>query len=118
MKVTSCPSVERLSATSDFDEKLVTSWSFVAGTPFWELFGTSSELTSDPDGVTWSRKSGDVTPKLASTVSLFQTNGYEPSAIADPQPLVQPGGRTAPTWTLAGLLSYTLRLTSRFPGWK
>ena len=51
MKVRSWPSVERLSASSDFDEKLVTIWSFVGGTPFCELFGTSSESTKEPVGV-------------------------------------------------------------------
>jgi hypothetical protein len=58
MKVTTCPSVERLSAISDFDEKLVTIWSFVGGTPFWVLFGTSSELTAPA----WAR--GSARPRV------------------------------------------------------
>lgn len=51
MKVIIEPSVERLRASSDLDEKLVTIWSLVGGTPFWVLFGTSTELMTDPDGV-------------------------------------------------------------------
>lgn len=51
MKVIIEPSVERLRASSDLDEKLVTIWSSVGGTPFWVLFGTSTELVTDPDGV-------------------------------------------------------------------
>ncbi len=39
------------------------------------LFGTSSELTSRPSGVSWSRKICDVMPKLASTMSLLNTVG-------------------------------------------
>ncbi len=65
MNVISRPSVERLSANSDFDGKLVTSWS-----P-----GTSSELTTPPQGRSWSRKIRDVTPKLASARSLSNTVG-------------------------------------------
>ena len=51
MKVRYWPSVERFNANSDFEEKLVTSWSFCGGTPFCELFGTSSELMNVPVGV-------------------------------------------------------------------
>ena len=37
------------------------------------LVGIGRVLTMVPAGVIWSRKMGDVTPKLPSTVSLFQT---------------------------------------------
>jgi hypothetical protein len=60
----------------------VTNWSFVGGTPFWELLGTSSELIGAPDGVIWSRKIFEVMPKLASVVSLFQTHGSGTAACA------------------------------------
>ena len=53
------------SAISDFDEKLVTSSSA----------GTLIRLTSEPDGVSWSRKIGEVIPKLASARSLLNTYG-------------------------------------------
>jgi hypothetical protein len=35
--------------------------------------GMASELTSVPVGVSWSRKMGDVTPKLPSTILLLKT---------------------------------------------
>jgi hypothetical protein len=92
MKVMYRPSVERLSVSSDFDGKLVTSWSLCDGTPCCVLLATSRELTSVPSAVIWSRKIGEVTPKLGSPASLFQTPGYAPSAVATVQPLVQPGG--------------------------
>ena len=63
MKVSAVPSGERFSASSDFELKLVLT----------RLGGIGSVLTSVPVGVIWSRKIGDVMPKLPSTLSLFQT---------------------------------------------
>src|ERR1700761_2083902 len=89
---------------------------------FCRLLGTSSELISWPLGAIWSRKIFEVMPKELSYKSLLNTNGYVPLAgapVAGAQPAVvdpQPGGRISPTVTLAGLLSYTLLLTTRFPG--
>ena len=57
--------MERLSAISDFEEKLVTS----------SLGGTSKVLSDRPDGVIWARKIGEVTPKLPSTSALLNTSG-------------------------------------------
>src|ERR1700722_6747248 len=121
MKVRKLGSEESFSANSDFELKLVPIWSFVGGTPFCELFGTSSEVTSEPDGVIWSRKIFEVIPKLPSPESLFQTYGYVPSLIAvvsgvvhEPEAATQFGGRAViPITVLFGLLSYTLRLTTR-----
>jgi len=50
MNVTIRPSVDRFSAISDLDGKLVTIWSLVGVSPS-ALLGTSSELTSSPDGL-------------------------------------------------------------------
>lgn len=73
MNVTASPPVDRLSAPSDFDEKLPisTSWPRLAapGVPS----GTAMESTRAPPGVSWSRYIGAVTPKLASTETLSQT---------------------------------------------
>ena len=80
--------MDRFRASSDLDEKLVT-----RPPPGCDGSGTRSVLTSRPDGVSWSRNTGEVTPKLASTRSLLNTPGYEPSLVAVAQPLVQPGGR-------------------------
>ena len=57
MKVTARPVVDRLRASSDLDEKLVTS----------SCVGTLILLTRFPPGVSCHRKMGEVTPKLAST---------------------------------------------------
>ena len=65
MNVTYLPSVDRLSAPSDLDEKLV----------FSSLVGTGMTPCGWPHGVISLRKSGDVTPKLPSTVSLLNTYG-------------------------------------------
>ena len=74
MNVRSRPSVDRFSASSDLEEKLVTTWS--ARVPPGPLpSGTRSTLTSRPSGVIWSRKTGDVTPKLGSDASLLNTYG-------------------------------------------
>jgi hypothetical protein len=56
---------DRLSASSDLDEKLVTSW----------FAGTAKVPRGRPDGVSWLRKTREVTPKLASTRSLLNTCG-------------------------------------------
>src|ERR1700731_4115535 len=100
MNVRFCPLVDRFMASSDLDEKLVTMWSSVLSLPDPPgSAGTGSVLTRCPDGVTWSRKTGEVMPKLPSTESLFQTPGYEPLLLATAQPLVHPGGRTVtPGW--------------------
>jgi hypothetical protein len=77
MKVTYRPSVDRFSASSDFDEKLVTMWSPSSPEPFRDPSGSRSVLSSRPDGVSWSRKIGDVTPKLPSARS-FPHNQVNP----------------------------------------
>jgi hypothetical protein len=83
MNVTSVPAVERFSASSDFEEKLVTR----------SREGTSIRLSTCPHGVSSSRNTGEVTPKLPSTRSLLNTNGYVPSATAGVQALpLQPAG--------------------------
>ena len=65
MNDTAPPVVERLSASSDLDEKLVTrSW-----------VGTLILPTTSPLGASCHRKIGDVTPKLLSTTSLLNTYG-------------------------------------------
>src|SRR5580704_19542311 len=80
MNVTTLPSVERLRASSDLELKLVTIM----------LLGMASVLTVVPDGVIWSRKMGEVIPKLPSTTSLLKTllvlvvEGYAPLAVAFP----------------------------------
>ena len=105
MKVIWRPLVERFSASSDFDEKLVTSW----------LDGTGRVETSRPAGVYWSSTIGAATPKLESTMSLLNTYGYAPSAVAVAHPVVQPGGSTVtPGWISAS--RYWLVDTSRLPG--
>ena len=53
------PSVERLSASSDFEEKLVTIWSVLEVDAGLGLFGTSKRFTSDPEGVSWSSMIGE-----------------------------------------------------------
>src|SRR5579864_6746131 len=75
--------VDRLSASSDFELKLVTIWSFRLAR--LELFGTSSVLTNQPDGVSSSRKIFDVMPKLPSMGALLNTVGYVPSYFATTQ---------------------------------
>src|SRR5262249_24699825 len=107
MNVTKRLSVDRLRATSDLDEKLPTIWSEVGETCRCELLGTSSELISNPDRVSWSRTIFAVMPKLGSTSTLFQTVGYVPLAVAvtHAEP-TQPGvSWVTPATTLLGLLS-------------
>jgi hypothetical protein len=70
MNVTDRPLADRLSASSDLDEKLVTTPSLPSPGG-----GTERVFTRCPDGVSCSRKIGEVTPKLASTESLFHTPG-------------------------------------------
>src|SRR5215813_13357998 len=93
MNVRLRPLVDRFSASSDFDEKLVASRSPRPPSPL-DPSGTRSVLIRCPDGVISSRKTGDVIPKLASARSLFHTWGYVPSLVAVAHPDVQPGGRT------------------------
>src|SRR5215467_4829858 len=117
MKLRSWPFVDRLSATSDLDEKLVTTWSPAA--PEWPVpSGTRSVLITCPDeGLSWSRKIGEVMPKLESTPSLFQTPGYEPSLFAVTQLVVQPGGScVTPGCSKPAEPTYTERLTTKLPG--
>jgi hypothetical protein len=85
-----------LSASSDFEEKLVTNWSS----------GTGIVATGRPHGVSSSRNAGEVTPKNASTLSLLKTNGkLSPSATAVPQlpvgAVAQPGG----SWVTPAVIS-------------
>src|SRR5580704_13257084 len=62
MKVITLPSVDRFSPSSDLELKLVTTI----------LLGTAKLLTVVPEGVSWSRKIGEVTPKLPSTLLLLK----------------------------------------------
>src|ERR1700722_12354059 len=108
MKVRSLPSVERLSAISDLELKLVTSWSLSVRTFLKELFGTSRLSRTNPEGVSWSRKIVAVTPKAGSGMTLLKTKGYFPLSVAaahGPTVFAQFGGRRAPTFTLLALLS-------------
>src|ERR1700722_6542991 len=108
MKFTDLPSVERLRASSDFDEKLVTIWSGLDATPGSVLFGTSIVLTGVPDGVSWSSTIFDVTPKLPSIVSLLKTWGYSPPSTAVPHgssaflAVLHPGGSSVEPATIFG----------------
>src|SRR5271165_4276872 len=105
MKVITLPSVDRFSPSSDLELKLVTIM----------LLGTSKVLTVVPDGAIWSRKMGEVTPKLPSIVLLLKTllvpvvDAYAPLATAlswqAPGDAVlalagQTGGNTEPTTTV------------------
>jgi hypothetical protein len=78
MYVMAVPSVERFSATSDLELKLVVP----------RLGGIGSVLTSVPVGVSWRRKTGEVMPKLPSTRSLLNTlfvlvvEAYAPLSVA------------------------------------
>jgi len=65
MKDTVRPSGDRLRASSDLEEKLVTSSSA----------GTSSVPSGRPQGVISARKIRDVTPKLPSANALLKTCG-------------------------------------------
>jgi hypothetical protein len=66
MNVTAVPSVDRFTASSDFEEKLVVTI----------LGGIGKVLIAAPVvGFNWSRKIGDVIPKLPSVVSLAKTPG-------------------------------------------
>jgi hypothetical protein len=90
-------------AISDFELKLVLT-----------IFGgIASVFTSVPVVVIWSRKIGDVMPKLPSTASLFQTllvlpaTGYAPLSVAFPEPQEavegHTGGSACPTVTVAAV---------------
>src|ERR1700674_1259331 len=72
-----------------------------------------------PEGSSWSSRIFEVMPKLLSTASLPKTNGYWPLSVAVAQlGATQLGGsKVVPATTFAGLLSYTERLSSKFPGW-
>jgi hypothetical protein len=101
MKVIAVPSVERLRATSDLELKLVVTMEV----------GMGSVLTNVPTGVNWSRKMGDVTPKLPSMRLLLKTllvlvvDAYAPLSVAltVAQAAVegQTGGRGWPTASVA-----------------
>jgi hypothetical protein len=118
MKVTAVPSAETFNASSLLELKLV----------FTIVVGIASEPTSVPLVESWSRKIGDVTPKLPSALSLFQTllvpasEGYAPLSVAFAVPHAaeegQTGGSGWPTARVAALPPYTLRLTTRLPGVK
>src|ERR1039457_5169833 len=62
MKVSTLPSVDRFSPSSDLELKLVTIM----------LPGTATLLIVAPDGVSCSRKMGEVTPKLPSILLLLK----------------------------------------------
>src|ERR1017187_714901 len=109
MKVITLPSVDRFSPNSDLELKLVTIM----------LLGTAKLLTVVPDGVSWSRKMGEVTPKLPSILLLLNTllallvDAYAPLSVAfaaqAPADAVlalagHTGGNAAPTTTVLGSL--------------
>src|ERR1700730_10310716 len=121
MNVTTSPLVDRFSASSDLELKLVTIRCGSIGT----------ERRTRPSGAISSRKIGEVTPKLPSTVSLSQTlfglpgEGNNPLAIAGTPALLVPphfavdghcGGNNSPTVTVDAVPRYTLRETSRLFG--
>lgn len=74
MNVTYWPLVDWFSASSDLDEKLVTTPE-PPGTPGRVPSGTRSVRTSRPAGVTSFRKIGEVMPKLPSASTLLNTPG-------------------------------------------
>src|SRR4029077_13039935 len=107
MKRIDRPSVERFSASSDLELKLVTIMSV----------GTASVPSRSPLVLRLSRKIGEVIPKLPSGPSLLKTVGYVPSATAVAHftftvvvppassgsvtvRATQPGGRVCPTETV------------------
>src|ERR1700691_3956835 len=107
MKVRALPSVDRFSASSDLELKLVTIM----------LVGITKLLSVVADGVSRSRKIGEVIPKLPSTESLSHTllellvEGYAPLFVAfapqAPDDAVlalagHTGGNTEPTTTVLG----------------
>jgi hypothetical protein len=135
MNVMDFPSIERFSASSDFELKLVTILSL----------GIGREPSSQPSVVTLSRKIGEVTPKLPSEPELFQTLceskrfGNSPLSEAIPQvtvtgvvvpgvvvgtlttvvpfgPPAHPSGRVSPIVTVEAVPTYTLRLSTRLSG--
>jgi len=118
MNVIAPPSADRLSATSDLELKLVVT----------RLVGTGSVLTTVPVGVSWSRKIGEVMPKLPSRRLLLKTllvlvrEAYAPLSVAFPPDDAhaadagQTGGSTWPTARLAAVALYTLLLTTMLPG--
>ena len=80
MKVRSRPLVDKFSASSDLEEKLVTMWP-AAGPNSPVPSGTRSVLTRCPSGVIWSRKIGEVTPKLGSARVVVEHAGI--GAVGD-----------------------------------
>src|SRR5579862_1593432 len=72
MKVSDLPSVERFSASSDFELKLVTI----------RLVGIARVPISSPLVFRLSRNTGEVMLKLPSARSLLNTVGYVPSLVA------------------------------------
>src|SRR5689334_19209309 len=92
MKVTTVPSGDSCKPSSDFELKLVTSI----------FVGTGRVLMRVPSVVIWSRKIGEVTPKLPSTKSLFQTLLALPIAGNAPVLVAVPVGQTAVAGQLGG----------------
>src|SRR5580704_5692378 len=131
MNVTDFPSIERFSASSDFELKLVTIRSL----------GIGSVPRSRPSVERLSRKIGELTPKLPSEPELFHTLceslrlGASPLSLETPQvtvtfvvppavsgtattvlpfgPPAHPRGNTSPIVMVAAVPSYTLRLNTR-----
>src|SRR5215472_4204405 len=102
MKVRDCPSTDRLSASSDFELKLVTIRSV----------GTGKEPRNSPSVVILSRKIGDVIPKLLSLAALFHTLceslllGNSPLSLAMPQGTVTGVVPPAMSGTLTTVLPF------------
>jgi hypothetical protein len=131
MNVMDFPSIERFSASSDLELKLVTIRSL----------GIGSVPKSRPSVERLSRKIGELTPKLPSEPELFQTLceslrlGASPLSLATPHvtvtfvvppavsgtattvlpfgPPAHPRGNTSPIVTVAAVPWYTLRLNTR-----
>jgi hypothetical protein len=87
------PSGDRLSDSSDLDEKLVTS----------RFPGTATVPSGRPAGVSCSRKIREVTPKFGSARTLLKTCGCALPAVAVTQPVVHPGGSWVFPATMPGL---------------
>src|ERR1700722_18917684 len=95
MIVSDLPSDERLSDPSDLEVKLVT---------MPVRLVTLTDCTMVPvDGLTSRRLSGEVMPKLASTLSLLVRLGYEPLATAKVPVALAPVRSVCPTTIVLAL---------------
>src|SRR5260221_13761087 len=90
MNVSAVPSVDRFTASSDFELKLVVTM----------LLGMASVLVTVPVELIWSRKIGEVIPKLPSVLLFFQKllllvgDGEAPLSVAFAVPHTAVDGQT------------------------